>query len=419
MMKILIIDFETRSHVVIGGSDGVGLYNYMTHPTTGVLMMGYRITTDKAILAGQTTERKIWLPHLGPMPQEVEDAFNDEQCSILAFNSAFERYVLQYCLRRTIQPKRFLDPQVGSRYLAGPPDLDTLCMVLQIPAHLAKDKRGEALIKLFCEPVIPRKKCNLPSEPPYYNDWNSHPKEWIEFQEYCMRDVEAEEEAYRRLVILQALPMTPFERELWIFDQTVNDRGMPVDIEFVDKLYALATREKEQSLEEQNAITGLENANSRDQLLPWARARGYTYNTLNKAFVETGLKDPDMRLSEECRIVLTKRLAAGSTSYTKLAAIRRNVCKDGMIRNMFIYLGSSRCGRWAGSAVQPHNFPRPLPPKDMKGHDFEDDDVITEARLYVYREDYQGIRDKYGSVLNLAKCLLRTVFIAPGSTQHD
>jgi len=209
--------------------------------------------------------------------------------------------------------------------------------------------------------------------------------------------------------------MSDFERKVWVFDQKVNDRGMPVDLVFVDNALALAERAKEEALKEQNAITGLANSNSRDQLLPWVKARGYTYNTLNKVFVEAALGDPDMQLTEECRMVLNRRLSAASTSYTKLKAIKRHVCNDNLLRNQFIYLGSSRCGRWSGSAVQLHNLPRPTHPKKVKGADFEDFDTLADARRLVYANDYDGILAKYGNVLEVIKSLIRSSFVAPGA----
>jgi DNA polymerase bacteriophage-type len=409
MIKVLKIDFETRGLFEIGGQKGVGLYNYMTHPLTRNLMMGYKLPEE--------TITQLWQPHLGPMPKDVHSALLNPSVLIEAFNSAFERYDLQYLLGITIPPERFIDPQVGGRYLTLPADLESVCEILDLPPHLTKDKRGDALIDLFCKPKYPKKKKGEPQGEPYFNDWNSHPVEWAAFEDYCKRDVDSEEEVMRRLEILEAMPMPEFERRLWIFDQTVNDRGVPTDLEFAQKAYKIALRAKADSLESQNKLTGLANANSRDQLLPWVRERGYPYNTLNKSFVESVLADSEIVLTDECRTVLKARLTAGSNSYTKLAAIMRHICPDGRLRNQFIYLGSSRCGRWSGSSVQLQNLPRPSPPKNVNGYDFEEMDVIVEARQLIYAEDYQGIKDKYGNVLEVIKSLLRTALALVGDQQ--
>jgi len=406
-MKILRIDFESRGVVELGGQKSVGLWNYMTHPLTSLLMLAYKLPDSNVV--------KLWRIAQGePMPDELRAALLDPEVMISAFNCAFERYALWHKLGIIIPATRFIDPQVGARYLAMPGDLDSACHILSLPFHLRKDKRGEELIDLFSKP---KKRSKKEGGGQYFNDWNTHPKEWEEFCEYCRQDVIAEEEVYRRIEILQALPMPPFERRLWEFDQVVNDRGMPVDIDFVTKALGLAERAKQEALDSQNALTGLENANSTTQLLPWARQRGYPYNTLNKAFVEAAIKDPECKMDELCIKVLKARRVAASTSYTKLSAILRQVCADGRLRNQFIYLGSSRCGRWAGGGVQLHNLARPetLGKSDANpdGYDFEDIDVINEARALVYGEKYDEIKARYGGVLAVIKNLIRTAFVAP------
>ena len=406
-MKILRIDFETRGTAELSGKNSVGLYNYATHPDTRILMLAYKLPGSDQV--------QLWQPHLGPMPQDLRAALLDPTVFISAFNSMFERYILQYQLCIIIHPSRFLDPQVGCRYLTLPPSLGGAGEVLGLPHHLQKDKRGEELIDLFS---IPKKRSKKEGGALYFNDWNSHPREWQEFCEYCIQDVVAEEEIARRLTVLQAFPLPLFEQRLWVFDQIVNDRGMPVDVDFVTKAYRLGTRAKEEKQKDINALTGLENANSTTQLLPWVKERGYEFNTLRKETVEAVLKDPESKITPECRAVLQARREASSTSYTKLAAILRQVCSDGRARNMFIFMGSSRCGRWAGSVVQPHNMARP-------NGTFEKKKNLDDARTLIYAEDYEGLKKRFeekdkatglmkpGNVLLIIKNVIRTVFVAP------
>ena len=408
-MKILWIDFETRSVAELSNKGGksVGLYNYMNHPSTRNLMMAWKFCNESV---------QLWERHKEPLPSHLYNLFYDPSIWIGAFNSPFERYDLNYLCGIEIPPTRFIDPQVGARYLSMPPDLESVCNILDVPPNLAKDPRGDELVDLFCKPKQTRKKKGE-ERTTYFNDWASHPKEWEEFCEYCKKDVLAEEEVYRRMELLRALPLPPFERKLWDFDQKVNDRGMPVDVGFVQKAYKLALRAKQEALDKQNQLTGLQNANSTDQLLPWAKKRGYPYNTLNKSFVDAALKDPEVQMDPLGREVLKARREAASTSYTKLAAILRQVSPDGRLRHQFVFMGSSRCGRWAGSAVQLHNLARPevLGKTDAnpEGFNFEDLDVVNDARALVYDEKYDEIKAKYGSVLSVIKSLVRTVFVAP------
>jgi DNA polymerase len=410
---ILEADFETFGTVELRGSESVGVYNYVSHPDTRVLMLGYKLPNELI--------RRLWQPHLGPLPAALIEALKNPKVQILAYNSTFERLVFQFKCGITIPASRFIDPQVSSRYLSMPGKLEMDCKILDMPPELAKDARGEELIDLFCMPHVIKKKKDKPEHTVVY-DWTTHPAEWEEFGRYCLQDLVAEAELLRRQEILQAYPLPPFERKLWEFDQKVNDRGWPVDVDFVRKAYKLAVRSKQEALERQNKITGLENANSTDQLKPWLKARGYPFNTLRKETVDSVLKDPDVKLTSEAREVLVARREASSTSYQKLSAILQRVSPDGRLRGMFVFMGSPRCGRWAGSGVQPHNFPRPgivgeVKDKDgnviEKGHDFEDLDVVRDAREMILREDYDGIKKKYKSVLLVVKSLLRTVFVAP------
>lgn len=404
-MRILRLDFETFSEAPINGADSVGLWNYVNHNSTQVLMAAYKLPGAKEVL--------LWQPHLGPMPEDLRAALLDPEVMVSAFNSTFERYVLQFRLGIKIPVDRFLDPQVGARYLSLPGDLEECSIILGLPKSLAKDDRGHDLIKLFSQPQ-PNKKKRGEVQTYYQANHETHPKEWQEFCEYCIQDVVAEEEVTRRETLLGALPLPPSERKLWEFDQKVNDRGMPVDREFVTKAYALATRSKQEALDRQNAITGLQNANSTDQLKPWAKERGYPFNTLRKETVESVLKDPDVVLTPECRAVLKARSEASSTSYQKLDAISRQLSPDDQLRGQFIFLGSPRCGRWAGNAVQLHNMARPgvlgKTDENPNGYDFEDMDVFREARQMVLNQDYDGINEKYKSVLLVIKSLIRSSF---------
>ncbi len=400
-------DFESRSPV---SPFDVGLHNYIFHPETEPLFFWYK---NDAVNNGEYRCWRIWEGE--EIPDDLAAALANPDVSIVAFNSSFERYMFQK-LGWTIPAKRFIDPQVGGRYLSLPASLDVQGRVLGLPPSLAKDKRGEELIKLFCEKVVVKASKKNPVARSYYNDWNSHPHEWQEFLNYGKQDVVAEGELLRRMRILRALPLPEFEQNLWLLDQLVNDRGMPVDVDFVRKMYALALKAKAEAKSNFETMTGVKNANSPGQIKAWAKPQGYPFDTLKKDTVTSVLKDPEIKLTDVCRKALKMRAEAASTSYQKLGKILECVSPDGRLRNQFIFMGSSRCGRWSGNAVQLHNMARPAllgKTDDFPGYDFEDQKVVKEARAMVYAEDYEGIKAKYGSVLLAVKSLIRTVFVAP------
>ncbi len=402
-------DFESRSPVT---PSNVGLHNYIFHPETEPLFLWYRIGE------GDYKCWRIWEdPNIAAIPADLYDALKNPDVMVVAYNSAFERYMLRK-LGTEIPASRFIDPQIGGRYLSLPASLEVQGRVMGLPSNLAKDKRGDELIKLFCERVVVKATKKNPVAREYYNDWNSHPKEWQEFLDYGRQDVVAEGELLRRMRILRALPLPEFEQKLWLLDQLVNDRGMPVDIGFVTKMYKLAVKAKQEAKENFEKMTGVKNANSPDQIKKWAKTQGYPYGTLRKDTVTSVLKDPDIKLTDTCRAALKMRAEAASTSYQKLGKILEAVSPDGRLRGQFIFMGSSRCGRWSGNAVQLHNMARPAvvgKTDTFPGYDFEDQKVVKEARAMIYEEDYEGIKVKYGSLLLVVKSLIRTVFVAPGN----
>lgn len=419
MIVEITVDFESRSR--FHPSD-VGLRNYIFSGETTPLFLWYRIGTLYRCVKFYLGETII-KDH-----PELHAALLDPSVMLIAFNSAFERYMFKR-LAYNIPPSRMIDPQVGGRYLSLPASLEVQGDVLGQPPSLAKDPRGHAMIKLFSQPVIVKAKKPTKKNPAgvpaaeYYNDWNSHPKEWEEFLAYGRKDLIAEDDLLRRMRLLGALPLPPLEQALWLLDQKVNDRGMPVDVLFVEKMYRLATRAKEESKLNFEKMTGVLNANSPAQIKKWAATQGYPYPSLNKDTVASALKDPNLKLTDLCRAALKLRKEAASTSYQKLAKILESVAGDHRLCGQFVFMGSSRCGRWSGNAVQLHNMARPLPIEtehlDKDGnkikYDFEDQKVVIEARRMIHMEDYEGIKLKYGTVLLVVKNLIRTVFVAPGN----
>lgn len=407
----LVGDFETASEAELSE---VGLYNYATHFTTRVLMFSYgfvRSLNDKP-------EVKRWEPRGGQiqMPLDLRQGLENPAVTIIAFNSAFERNIFKHVLGITIPIERFQDPQASARYLSLPANLEDVGMVLGLPHELRKDKRGDDALDLFS---YPKKRKKKEGGGLYFNNWETHPEDWKVLGEYCDQDVRAELEVARREALLGAFPLPERERAVWIFDQAVNDRGMPTDRQFVQNLFAIAQKNKDEKMAQQNRLTGLENANSQQQLLPWVQKRGYPLSTLRKGKIEILLKDTANELTAECREVLKARMEASSTSYKKLETMANNLGPDGRIRNMFIYMGSARCGRWSGAAVQPHNFARP-------DGTFEDMKNVVKARDLIYAADYQGLKtafknknDEFYSPLIIAKNVIRTVFVAPAGKRFN
>jgi DNA polymerase len=403
---MLHIDYESRSTQDLRE---VGVWNYANHPETEPLLLGWAYDNEPV---------EVWEIIRDSMPDKLRKGFEDPNQQLAAFNSTFERYISNFKLGLNLPIERFEDASPSALYLSMPKNLEDVGEILGLPAELAKDKEGKRLLEKFSEPSKRKKKRGEPDEF-YFRDWNTDPEDWLKFIEYCRRDVLAEREVMRREKLLGAWPLPPFERKIWLMDQRINDRGVFVDMDFVRKGLKLASQEKEEKIKENDKLTGLENSNSNEQMLNWLLTQGYnglkpknkkkgkSEYTIEEKVVQHQLKNNDA-LTPLARQVLEVRKSASSTSYKKMSAILRQVSPDHRLRNQFIYLGSSRAGRWSGNAVQLHNMARP-------NEVFEIQDNVKKARAMIFAEDYQGIKDMFGSVLLTVKYNIRTAFIAaPG-----
>src|SRR2546421_1893556 len=97
----LVGDFETASE---GELSEIGLYNYATHPTTRVLTFSYALVRT----LNEKPDVKRWEPRGGQiqMPADLRQALDNPDVLIIAFNSAFERYIFKYVLGITIPIER-------------------------------------------------------------------------------------------------------------------------------------------------------------------------------------------------------------------------------------------------------------------------------------------------------------------------
>lgn len=375
-------------------------------------MLGYALATlrEKPI----PSLWRIW--NQESMPQDLAAGLANSNIPIAAWNSQFERYIFLYKLGITLPIERFQDPQASSRYLSLTGDLKDDGRALWLPPDLAKERKGEEYIRLFSmlTHVKESKKKGTPAQS-YFRDWVSDTEDWEGFEDYCKQDVVAEWEMMRRETIVQAFPLPERERRIWVFDQRVNDRGIPVAVEFVKRALELAIRAKQQAQHRISELTGVENPNSIPKMLAWFKSQGYPEDSLDKDFVTPILKKQQHLLTPLCIKVLEARKAAASTTYQKLAAILRQICPDGRLRNQFIYYGSSRCGRWSGNAVQLQNMARPE-------ERFEDKKVMDRARELIMASDYDGIirefgktqddgTPDYGAILLTVRNVIRTVFV--------
>jgi DNA polymerase len=265
----LHLDFETRSLLDIRE---VGLDRYARNAE--VLMMAWAVNDQPP---------QIWLPSEGPMPNVVEMSLTRGSGVKIAWNAAFERAILTHCLGIVSPIEQWIDPSAIAKYAGLPGRLGEVSEFMQL-GDKGKDKEGKRLIAKFSKPHK-TKKLGVHFKDPAAPE---NAEDWLKFQEYCRQDVVAEREIFHRLVGFFNLP--PLERKIFELDAKINERGMPVNMTFVENASNIVETEMSKLRGELKALTGLENPNSVQQLIPWLRERGYPYTSLDKSKVRKVLE---------------------------------------------------------------------------------------------------------------------------------
>ncbi|MBU6232520.1 hypothetical protein KGP36_07860, partial [Patescibacteria group bacterium] len=351
-MVNLFQDFETRSLIDLKQR---GLPVYSSHPSTEVLLLSYAFDRGPV---------ELWEPHVGPPPQKLVNALKDPTVRKVAWNAAFEHDIWAKVLGVPTSYSEWFDVKVEASYLSLAGGLGDVCQILEMPENDAKIKEGDSLITLFSSPYRRVGEATIFGvAEPSFHDWSTRPAEWQRFREYCARDTEVERKLF---YMFEPVAMEYLQSDKgWVLDRKINDAGVPVNLTRLQKALRMVEGSsdnptfgsKEYLMKEFRGLTGLENPNSRDQLLPWLQKNGYPFMSLNKVLVRRALI---MGIPQACKDALVLRLEAAKTSYSKFKAIADRVSEDGRQRDMFVYMGAARTGRWSGYGVQFQNLPRPL-----------------------------------------------------------
>ena len=262
-------------------------------------------------------------------------------------NAAFDRTVLRH-RGVNIPLEKVEDTMVLALQHSLPASLGQLCDVLGVPTDKAKDKDGKKLIQLFCKPRPKNVKLRRATR-------ETHPDEWKQFIEYARLDVDAMRDIHGRLPRWND---SLGERELWRFDQGVNDHGVAVDVELARSAIRAFERTTRSLAARAAVLTGgaVGSATQRAALLDYLNnnfALGLT--DMTGATVEQVLRRD---MPAEARELLTIRQQAAATSPAKYGALLGAVSSDGRLRGTIQFCGAARTGRDAGRIFQPQNLPR-------------------------------------------------------------
>ena len=332
---MLYLDTETFSELDIRK---VGTYRYTRN--CEVMLVGYAIDDEPA---------KVWdLTENITMPSCLENYLFNTDGLMTAHNAMFDRNVIINTIA-DIPVERFRCTMVKAYTLGLPPALGQLGEVIGMPEDEQKMKQGKKLVNRFSKPAPKNHKVDR-----YTKD--NDPDNWEQFIEYCRQDVETMRTIDKELQ--EWVYPGSEELTLWELDQEINDRGIYVDVDFVNQAIELVETTTEILNRELKEITEgcVSGATSLSALSKWVNAQGVRVTGLDKASIIALLKE---ELPDTVRRALEIRQQVGKSSTAKYKTLLTAINEDHRLRGALQFYGAGRTGRWAGRMFQPHNLPRP------------------------------------------------------------
>lgn len=361
--RLSVCDFETASSVDL---KVVGAWAYAEHPTTEALCLSF----EHLNVADGCIEILTWAPggnraangmYLRRMCLDPEVVF--------ASHGDFERAIWHHIMVPIygfppLPNDRWHDTMSVAAQKQLPLELDKLTKVLRLPD--TKDREGSAFTRALSKPN--RKTGMLDRSPA------SLQRAYL----YCESDVRSERGVQDRIGFLQ-----PSERKVWLLDQTINQRGIRVDMDYVLACQKIVKEATEPLAKEFIEITGGLKFTQRDKIMGWLAAEGYPLPDLRKERLADLLGEDIDAVEEDdddapegtaegdspgehsgnilpahIHRALSIRQLVGSAAIKKLPRMAACVNSDGRARGLLQYHRAGP-GRWAGRILQPQNFPRP------------------------------------------------------------
>lgn len=374
-MQTLSIDIETFSTTDLTKS---GVYRYVENSNFQILLFGYSVDHGPVEVIDLANGEKI--------PTDILAALDNPSVIKWAFNAQFERTCLSKLVGHQLAPEGWHCTMIWAATLGLPLSLEGVGTVLGLEKQ--KLKEGKDLIRYFCVPCKATKVNDGRTRNYPVND----KEKWELFKFYNARDVETELAIQDKLA---RFPVSEYVWEQYYLDQHINDAGIALDMELVEKAITCDKAFKKKHMDRARLLTGLENPNSPIQLKEWLESKGVKVDSLAKAAVKEMLTEADGEVEE----VLQLRQLLAKSSVKKYAAMEHAVCHDGRARGLIQFYGANRTGRYSGRLVQVQNLPQ---------NHISD---LKVARNLIKTGDFEGAELLYDSVPNVLSELIRTAFV--------
>ena len=387
------LDFETASHCDLKKA---GAWRYSEDVTTEVLCLSYK--HGPAIRTWRPTDSR----------NDLAELANDPGVIFVAHNAGFEKAIWRNIMVRDyglpdIPNSRWECTMAGCAMRAIPQDLDRATLVLRLQNR--KDKEASSFTK----------KLSKPNRKGYYD---RSKESLLKVYNYCEQDVRAEHDLHKYLG-----PLPQGERNVWLLDQRINERGILLDQPFIIAAQKIVDDASVPLIEELKQITGGLKPTQVGKFKDWINAQGVWIDNLSKEVVAALLGDDegedteideDVDLDEivlppDVRRALKIRSLIGSASVKKLKRMTLCTGMDGRVRGTTQYHAASP-GRWGGRLFQPHNFPRGTV-KNAQGEKFTPEEMVSA----IMTADYENVEFTIGPAVESVVSALRHAIIAsPG-----
>lgn len=374
IIKKVTVDFETQSDINL---KKCGAYEYSMSKETIVLCMAFKANwSDKCNLFAITQINKHWNYQSASFQDLWRGWILNPEVVFTAHNAFFEQCIYNNVLVRrcgwpSIPINKWRCTAAKAAACAIPRNLADAGLVMRLSTQ--KDLEGHKVMMKLCKPtsawkawndankelaagrrIGPKKRAIAErSEPSKYWTPTSAPDDFATLYRYCKIDVLAEEK------LDESLPdLTNQEQKLWVVDQKINLRGIAVDIPLVNKISSIMAAESKVMVKELDILTmGLvSSGNARAAILDFLTLEGIEMPNLRAKTVDEFLSNG--KVTGDAKIILEIRRALAKSSTAKYQTFQRRAATDGRVRDLLLYCGAARTGRWGGVGIQPQNFPR-------------------------------------------------------------
>jgi DNA polymerase len=356
------VDIETY-----GSADltQVGAFRYAEHPDTELLGLGVLLVESLEPIRGEGSDigARVEIAHAwrgDRVSSGVITALTDPTTRIVSWGS-FDRILLD---EFGLGASRGWPSDLSDRWCNGmdvaaacnlPSDLASAVKAIGLResdgSESTKDPRGERLIRKYSRP-------DRSGERHHFAD---HPADAeLMFEHYMRQDV-----ALLARLIACLPPLSEHEQHVAEATWQVNRHGVRIDTVLAHALLRTHDWLQRQAREAAEIRHGL-NIRSQQQVIAALQDYGFPlprHPRTGAVSIEQKLLRPVLlrlngQIDPRAFDLLTLRAAVSGGSLVKAEAALTHVCRDGRVRDMFMYCGTIT-GRWASRDLQLQNLPRP------------------------------------------------------------